>query len=170
MDGLKKNGWGRYSRRECGSTLKPYCATDKTPLEDLRRVLGIISEHVSWVCEDALWEHESDVLWKENEILEALNCDFDVPSPLHWGLLWFSSPSRLNRKFANHGTKIARYHEAVNKAISIRLTAPLEGLHTPRTCLLRIVGVVLYKLFDKEWNDEEEMKGWGLGEFPHLLS
>ena len=27
------------------------------------------------------------------------------------GLLYFSSPSRLNRKFANNGTKIAKYRE-----------------------------------------------------------
>ena len=42
--------------------------------------------------------------------------DLDVPFPLQWELLWFSSPSRLNRKFANVGTKIAKYRETVNMA------------------------------------------------------
>ena len=83
--------------------------------------------------------------------------------------MWFSSPSRLNRKVENDSTKIARYHEAVNMEIEITFTAPFEGLHTPRTCLLRTIGVVLYKSPDKDWNDEEEMKGWRLEEFPYLL-
>ena len=149
------------------------CDEQGPPPDDLRRILTSISECVCWVCADALREHEwvteTNVLWKENEILEALNCDLDVPCSLQWQLLWFSSPSRLNRKFANDGTKIAKYREAVNMAIEITLTAPFERLHTPRTCLLRTAGVVLYNSHDKDWNDEEEMKGWGLGEFPHLL-
>ena len=45
---------------------------------------------------------ESNFLLKENDILEALNCDIDVLSPLQWGLLWFSAPSNLNRKFVNN--------------------------------------------------------------------
>ena len=101
--------------------------------EGLRQVLVIIMEYVTWVCED-LWEHEwvtePNVLWKENEILEALKFDLDVPCLLQWGLLWFSSPSRLNRKFANDGTKIAKYRETVDMAIEITLTEPFEGLHT----------------------------------------
>ena len=64
------------------------------------------------------------------------------------------------RKFANDGTKNAKYHEAVSMAIEITFTTPSEGLHTPRTCLLRYVGVFLYRSPDKDWNDEEEMKGW----------
>ena len=58
------------------------------------------------VIEDVLWEHEwvtaPNVLWKENDILEALSYDLDVPCPLQWRLLWFSALSRLNRKFANN--------------------------------------------------------------------
>ena len=48
-----------------------------------------VMECVSWVTEDFVWEHESvtepNVLWKENEILEALSYDIDVPCPLQWG-------------------------------------------------------------------------------------
>ena len=116
--------------------------------------LSTIMDSVSWVCEDALWEHEwvteLDVLLKENEILEALNYDLNVPCAIQRRLLWFSSPSRLIQRFANDGTKIAKYHEAVNMAIEITFTMPFEGLHTR---LLRSFVVVLYMLLDKDWND-----------------
>ena len=52
-------------------------------------------------------------------------------------------------------------------ANEITFTMPFEGLHTPRTCLLRSVGVK--RSLDKDWNDEEEVKGWCLGECPLLL-
>ena len=81
------------------------------PLE-LQPILGIIVESVSWVTEDFLWEEEwiteTNVTLKENAILEALNYDIDVPCPLQWGLLWFSAPTKLNRKFVNRGTKVAK--------------------------------------------------------------
>ena len=110
---------------------------------------------------------ELNVLWKEKDILEALTYDPDVPCSLQCGLLW-SSPSRLSQRFSNDGTNIAKYHDAGNMSIEITFTMPFEGLHTP-ACLLRSVGVVLYRSPDRDWNDDEEMKGWGVGEFPCLL-
>ena len=101
--------------------------------------------------------------------MEALNYDIDVPWPLQCGLWWFSSPSRLNRTFANDGTKIAQYLETVNVAVEITFTVPSDGLHTPRTCLLRAVSVLPCNSPDKDWNHEKELKGWGLGECPLLL-
>ena len=66
------------------------------PPQDLRQMLKNIIECASWVTEDFLWEHEwvtePNVLWKENDILKALNYDIDVPCPLQWGLVWFSAP------------------------------------------------------------------------------
>ena len=125
-------------------------------------MLSTIMESVSWVCEDALRDHECftelDVTLKENEILMAFNYDLDEPCVIQWGLLWFSSPSRLNQRFANNGTQIAKCHEAEAK-----FSMPIEAVHTPRTCLLRSVCVVLYRSPDKDWNVEEEMKGWGFG-------
>ena len=104
--------------------------------ENLRRRLSTIMESVSWVCEDALRDHEwvteLNVILKESEILEALNYDLDVPCVIQWRLLWFSSTSRLNQTFTNNGTKVAKYHEAVNMAIVATFTMPFEGLHTPR--------------------------------------
>ena len=170
---MKNSGWGGNSRSVCGYTLKPYCAMDTDPPEDLRQMLVIMMECVSWVCEDALWEHERvtepNVLWKENDIWEALLYDLDVPHPLQWRLLWFSSPSRLNRKFEYDGTKKAKYLATVNMAIEITLTVPFGGLHTPRTCLLRAVSVLPCNSQDKDWNDEEELKG-GFGRMPALAA
>ena len=70
---------------------------------------------------------------------------------------------------SDDGVKIAKYRETVNMAIEITLTEPFDGLHTSRTCSLRAVSVLLCNSPDKDWNDEEEMKGWGLGECPPLL-
>ena len=100
---------------------------------------------------------------------KTLNYDLDVSFPLQLELLWNSSSSRLNRKFANDGTKVAKHRETVNMAIEITLTAPFEGLRTPRTFLLRAVSVLLCNSPDEDWIHEEDLKGWGLGEFPHLL-
>ena len=66
-------------------------------------------------------------------------------------------------------TKIATYRETVNMAIKITFNVPFDGVHTPRTCLLRAVSVPLCKSPDKDWNHEEELKGLGLGECPLLL-
>ena len=90
------------------------------------------------------------------------------PTPVV-NFLWFSSSSRLNRKFTDDGTKIAKHHESVNMTIEITFTTSFEGLHTPRTCVMNMVDVVLHNAPDKDWNHEKEMKGWGLREFPHLL-
>ena len=66
------------------------CDGHRRPPQDLRQMLVIVMECVRWVCKDALWEHEwvtePNVLWKENDILEALNYDLDVLCPLQWGL------------------------------------------------------------------------------------
>ena len=47
------------------------------PPQDLRQMLQMIMECVSWVCEDFLreyeWLAEPNVLWQENDILEAMN-------------------------------------------------------------------------------------------------
>ena len=76
-----------------------------------------------WVIEDFLWEHEwvpePNVLWKENDILEAFDYDIDAPCQLQRGLLWFSAPSNLNRKFVNNGTKAAKFRDTVNSAIEL---------------------------------------------------
>ena len=97
-----------------------------------------------------------------------MNYDIDVPCPLQWGLLWFSAPSSLDRKFANNGTKIAKFQETVNMAIEITFNVPFDGVYTPRTCLLRAVSVLLSNAPDRDWDLDEELRVWGLGEYPLL--
>ena len=77
--------------------------------EGLRRRLSTIRESVSWVCEDALWEHEwvteLDVILEENEILEALNYDLDVPCSIQWGLvvlLTLATQSNIPKRWHKH--------------------------------------------------------------------
>ena len=166
---MKKKEWVRDWRRACGSTLRPYCVNGQGPTQEiLRRKLSTIMKCVSWVFDDALKDHEwvteLSVILKENEMLAALNCDLDVPCVIRRRLLWFSSPSRRHQTFTNNGTKIAKCHEATNMVIEATFIMSSEGLHTPRTFLLRSISVVLYRSPDKDWNVEEEMKGWGLGE------
>ena len=66
---------------------------------------------------------------KENLILEAVHDDMDVPSPLQWALQWFSSPTKLNRKFVNNGTKVAQFRDTVNSAIDLTCNIGLYGTH-----------------------------------------
>ena len=140
--------------------------------ENLRLKLSTITESASWVCEDAIedreWVTELAVTLKESEILMAPKYDTDVPCVIQWGLLWFSSPSRLNQRLTNNGTNFAKYHEAVNMSIGATSALSFRRLHTPRKYPLTSVSVVLYRSLDKDWDVEKEMKGWGLGEWPCL--
>ena len=52
---MKTGEWGRNSQRVCGYVL---CDGQRRPPKDLRQMLVIIMECVSWACEDPLWEHE----------------------------------------------------------------------------------------------------------------
>ena len=64
----------------------------------------------------------------------AFNYDIDVLCSLQWGLLWFSAPTNLNRKFVNHGTKGIKFIETVNNAIELTCNMAFDGAHTPRAC------------------------------------
>ena len=67
--------------------------------------------------EDDEWVSELTISMQENEVLVALNYDIDVPCVVQWRLLWFSSPTRLNQRFADNGTKVAKYNEVGDMAI-----------------------------------------------------
>ena len=81
--------------------------------------------------------------------------------------LWFSASS-LNRKFANNGTKVEEIRETVDKAIEITFNVPFDGVHTPRACFLRAVSILLSHAPDRDWDLDEEMRGWKVGENPLL--
>ena len=84
----------------------------------------------------------------------------DVPCPLQWGLVWFSAPTNLIRKFVNNGTKVAKFRDTINSAIELTCNIACDGAHTPRACFLRAVSILLCHAQDKDWNIEEEMQGW----------
>ena len=56
------------------------------PPLDLDLTQGLIVYRVTWVTERSLWEQEwntdTNVTLREDEILEALNYEIDVPCPL----------------------------------------------------------------------------------------
>ena len=116
------------------------------PPQDLRQMLQIIKECVLWVSEDFLWEHESvteaNFLWKENDILEALNYYIDAPCPLQG--VFCGSPHRRVQNIEKLSTWRLRSH-----------------ITCPRTCLLRAVSVLLCNSPDKDWNHEEDLKECG---------
>ena len=133
------------------------CYGQESTQEYLRRRLLSIMESVNWVCEEAMEDHEwvSELAFslQENEVFMALNWRIDVPCMVQWRLLWFSPPTRLDQRF-----------DVFNMTNEATFTLPFGGSHTPRTCLLRSVGAVLYRSPDKDWDVEREMKGWGLGD------
>ena len=109
------------------------------PPLDLKSIHGIIVESVTWLTEGSLCEHEwitdTTVTLKENEILEALNYEFDVPCLLQWGLSWFSAP--INHKFVSTRTKIEKYRKIVNRTITLMCNFAVDGTHTPRAMFAR---------------------------------
>ena len=96
---------------------------------------------------------------RKNEILGALNYEIDVPCVVQWGLLWFSSLSRLNQRFGDGGTKIAMYHDVINLPIVATFTAPFGGFNTPRTCM-RSVAAVLDRAPEKDWDVGRQGDDW----------
>ena len=99
---MKKSGWDRTSLRVWICTKAVLCdGRRRDPPLDLESILGISVERVTWVTEGSLWEHEwimdTNVTLKENDKLEALDYEIDVPCQLQWGMMWFSEPTNLNR-------------------------------------------------------------------------
>ena len=109
------------------------------PSLDLDFAQPIVGESVTWVTEVCLWEHEwvmdTTVTLKENEILEALNYEIELPCPLQWGLLWFSAPTSLTHKFMNNGQKIEKFRKKSTMRSSCRATLSLTGLTPQEHCL-----------------------------------
>ena len=113
------------------------CDGQDSTQDYLRRRLSTIMESVGCVCEEAMEGHELvselTISMQESENLVALSCDIDAPCVVQWRLLWFSSPSRLNRRFADNATIFEKYHEGINFANVAPFTAFWGGFNTPRT-------------------------------------
>ena len=97
-----------------------------------------IKESVSWVCDNALEDHEwvtEFTISMHEEVLVALNYVIDVPCVVQWGLLWFPSHTRLNQICVDNDTEIAKYHEFINMAIELRSLCPLaDSTRQDRAC------------------------------------
>ena len=97
VEGWNEEQWvgSKFAARMWIYTKAVMCGGRGRPPQDLRQMLRIIMECVRWATEDFLWEHEwvtePSVLWKENDMLEALDYDIDVLCALQWGIMWFSA-------------------------------------------------------------------------------
>ena len=51
------------------------------------------------------------------------------------GLLWFATPTNLNHKFVNNGTKIEKFREIADHAIELSCNIVFDKAHTQEHCL-----------------------------------
>ena len=83
-------------------------------------------EAVNLVCDDALddhvWENERTISCQEAKVLEVLGYDVAVPCVVQWRMLWFSSPTSVNRRFLNSGMIIEKCMEVIDLAIVTTFT------------------------------------------------
>ena len=92
----------------------------------------------------------STILQHEEEVMGTeLDHEIGIPCAVQWCMLWFSAPTRLNRTLEKQGMKTAKYHETVSMAIAYAISRPLEGEHTPRSCILISVARILHKTHRK---------------------
>ena len=59
---------------------------------------------------------------------------------------------------------MAKFRSTVGSAIELTCNIAFDGTHTPRACFLRVVTIFLCYAPDRDWNLEEQMQGWGVGE------
>ena len=101
-------------------------------------------EEVNLVCDDALddnvWVSELTISCHEAKVLEALQYDLANPCIVQWGMLWFSTPTNLSRRFLNDGVK---YNEAVYLAFRSAFILPFWRMNAPTSCFLRSIHTVL---------------------------
>ena len=122
------------------------------------------------MCDDALGDHVwvdgLTISCQETKVLEVLDYDIEVPCVVQWSMLWFSSPTRLNRRFLNSGAIIAKYNEVIDLAVVATFTLFFGHTHTPRIFFLRSVRSVLCRSLVRDWDVNKEIRGWVLGEWP----
>ena len=142
------------------------CDRHENTQEYLMQEIRSIMEDAIWVCDDALddhvWVSELTISCLETKVLVA-------PCVVQWSMLWFSSPTSLNRRFLNSGAIVEKYNEVIDLAIEATFTLSFGVLHTPRMCLLRSMSTVLCRSPERDGYVNREMKVWGLGEWPVFL-
>ena len=94
----------------------------------------MIDESVTWVTAGSLWEHEwttdTNVTLHENEILEALDYEIEVPWPLRFGFLRFSAPKNHNHNFL---TKVEKFRERDNLVTQLTGNCAFHSTDTPKS-------------------------------------
>ena len=69
--------------------------------------LRFILEAVNWVNDDALddhvWVSEMTIAQQVAKVLDALQCDIELPCVVQWRMLRFSAPTSLNNDLLNDG-------------------------------------------------------------------
>ena len=112
---------------------------------------------VNWVCagtfDDHEWVSESAIAEQEEVMGRGLECESCIPCVVHWCMLWFSAPSRLNQT-PGKNVETTKYHNAVNMAIAYAISRPFGGAHTPRSCILTTVATILHKTH-RMWGSEQ---------------
>ena len=69
--------------------------------------MNSMMEGVNCVCHDVLddheWVSELSVAFRKRKVRKLWNYDFDIPCIVQCGMLWFSSPTSLNKDMLNDG-------------------------------------------------------------------
>ena len=123
-----------------------------------------IMQCTNWVCDgtfvDHEWVSESTISQHVEEVMGMeLDHKIGIPCVVQWCMLWFSAPTRLNRALERQDQKIVKYHDVVNMANMDAIYRPFGGEHTPRSCMLASVALVLHRTHRK-WGVNKEMEGW----------
>ena len=75
----------------------------------------------------------------------------------------------LNRRLVDNGV-LEKYNEAINLAFQSCFILPIwRRMNTQRSCFLTSIHVVLCRSLERDWDQNKEMRGWGLGERSDLL-
>ena len=111
-----------------------------------RRILSFML-CVNWVCagnkEGHEWVSESTTAEQEDKVMgRALEYKPCVPCAVHWSMLLFSAPTRLNSILRKKLTS-NKYNEVFNTAVFDAISRPYRNKHTPRTCMMKSIAKVL---------------------------
>ena len=102
---------------------------------------------------------EQTISLQQARVLEALQCDLEIPCIVQVRTLWFSAPTSLNNEPLNDGVILDKYNETVNFAFQSVFTLPYWRMKTQTSCFLRSIGAVLENMLERIWDLEREMVG-----------
>ena len=131
-------------------------------LPEKKRMLSIML-CTSWVCAGTFVDHErvSESTFSQHleDVMDReLNYKIDSPCVVQWGMLWFSTNTRLNGTFENSDLESEKYHEVVNMAIACAVSRSFGGEHTPRTFTLAPVATVLHRTHRKVESEQRDRR------------